>query len=827
MTASATTLPAVSNANQEVVLIAKRVDASDGTKRVYFRNGQALSAGQSSRLGGVGTVYASEFSIVDATDTTKKIVFQASGSTTATSTTLFFSQTANRVITFPDATTTVVGTDTTQILSNKQIQFSVSTDSTTTGSDATLAAFTTGVVRLTNGSLLSVGGIPAGASGQLVIIENKTGLQITINNEDLSDTAANRIQTGTGAPVSMPNNATFMFTYDTTSARWELTGGSGSGSGGGSKNYLTSITTSTNGGIPNVGNGNLELGTTTGWSEFTTAMTGVIPSGVISAGDAAHTLSVVTGGAQLSENYSLDWASTTTTGTAGEGFISDPFFIDKSDQVKILSFSFNYNLIGGSNLGILNFSGTSANTFAVYIYDVTNSKWIQPVGVYNMTQSAGTQFVTGSFQTTSNSTEYRLAVLIANSFAPTSTTMYFDDFSVGPNGPFSSVIDPLTSNVGSIILSASATAPPGFLPCDGTAYSRTQYAALFSAIGITHGQGNGSTTFNVPDYRARFIRGTDNMGGPAGAAGRDPDVGTRAAMAAGGNTGNAVGSTQLDAFQGHTFGDSGFRLMKRADGNNSASVVGGAFRDATFGTGATGAYAFTGITSDLVNGTPRVTSETRPINAYGMFYIRYLPQVAGNGVGVTGAVAFNANTASSPVTATSVAITFATVLTDTNSGYNGSNTYTIPVSGVYNLSYVGWATPLASTGGTIFVQILRNAVPVGTGGNEELKDSGQDYSVSVVQNGIQCNAGDTIQIFAFQNTGSNVSMVGSFSVMLQGGGVQANQSRIFAAPQITRFASSGTYNAPAGALYSLIKMTGAGGAGGPIQGGVAGGTGGT
>jgi len=40
--------------------------------------------------------------------------------------------------------------------------------------------------------------------------------------------------------------------------------------------------------------------------------------------------------------------------------------------------------------------------------------------------------------------------------------------------------------------------PDGFLSCDGSAVSRTTYAALFSAIGETYGAGDGSTTFNLP-----------------------------------------------------------------------------------------------------------------------------------------------------------------------------------------------------------------------------------------------------------------------------------------------------------------------------------------
>jgi len=54
---------------------------------------------------------------------------------------------------------------------------------------------------------------------------------------------------------------------------------------------------------------------------------------------------------------------------------------------------------------------------------------------------------------------------------------------------------------------AGASAPEGWLICDGSAVNRTTYAALFAAIGTSHGSGDGSTTFNLPDYRWTFLRG--------------------------------------------------------------------------------------------------------------------------------------------------------------------------------------------------------------------------------------------------------------------------------------------------------------------------------
>jgi microcystin-dependent protein len=65
--------------------------------------------------------------------------------------------------------------------------------------------------------------------------------------------------------------------------------------------------------------------------------------------------------------------------------------------------------------------------------------------------------------------------------------------------------------VGTILaFGGSSTAPTGWLFCDGTAISRTTYNGLFTAIGVNFGQGNGSTTFNIPDLRGRAPIGAGN-----------------------------------------------------------------------------------------------------------------------------------------------------------------------------------------------------------------------------------------------------------------------------------------------------------------------------
>ena len=59
----------------------------------------------------------------------------------------------------------------------------------------------------------------------------------------------------------------------------------------------------------------------------------------------------------------------------------------------------------------------------------------------------------------------------------------------------------------------SAGTPSGFLLCHGQAVSRSTYSGLFSVITSIYGDGDGSSTFNLPDLRGRVVAGQDDMGG--------------------------------------------------------------------------------------------------------------------------------------------------------------------------------------------------------------------------------------------------------------------------------------------------------------------------
>jgi microcystin-dependent protein len=108
-----------------------------------------------------------------------------------------------------------------------------------------------------------------------------------------------------------------------------------------------------------------------------------------------------------------------------------------------------------------------------------------------------------------------------------------------PGGPLYSFKAPVWNVVlndqtpaGTIIMTARATAPAGFLKANGALVSRTVYVDLFAAIGTLYGAGDGVTTFAVPDLRGEFPRFWDD------AKGVDP--------------GRLMGSAQTDGVKSHT-----------------------------------------------------------------------------------------------------------------------------------------------------------------------------------------------------------------------------------------------------------------------------------
>lgn len=172
---------------------------------------------------------------------------------------------------------------------------------------------------------------------------------------------------------------------------------------------------------------------------------------------------------------------------------------------------------------------------------------------------------------------------------------------------------------GQVITTAGANCPPGTVAADGSAISRSTYASLFGILSTTYGVGNGSTTFNIPDYRGIFLRGSGTNG-------------TLAYSAGGSVSSSSLGTYVNDQIQGHkhSINDPGHTHNSYGQSGifNSPGVFWATNTDQGAGTGVFGQLNTTNITvltplTDGTNGTPRTGTETRPFNTAATYCIWY------------------------------------------------------------------------------------------------------------------------------------------------------------------------------------------------------------
>lgn len=141
------------------------------------------------------------------------------------------------------------------------------------------------------------------------------------------------------------------------------------------------------------------------------------------------------------------------------------------------------------------------------------------------------------------------------------------------------------------------------VPCDGRAISRTTYAGYFAMVGTAFGAGNGSTTFNVPDYRGMFIRGWDG--------GTNRDKGRVFGTIQGSASPNITG-TFFDSQENET------GLPKNPTGCFYRQAQAGNGCDGTRGWFETLAFDASRSSSVYQNGV----AECRPINGSGYYVVR-------------------------------------------------------------------------------------------------------------------------------------------------------------------------------------------------------------
>jgi microcystin-dependent protein len=229
---------------------------------------------------------------------------------------------------------------------------------------------------------------------------------------------------------------------------------------------------------------------------------------------------------------------------------------------------------------------------------------------------------------------------------------------------------------GQIVSGAFAACPANTLEANGASVLRNDFPQLFAAIGTAHGTAD-SNSFNLPDYRGRFLRGHAN------GSENDPDRATRTAMASGGVIGDAVGSVQGDGYGSHTHTGSTTVRYASATGSNYTTYTGN---------------------SGYVNINQAVTvdasggSETRPKNASVKFCIQTVnTQITGTFKQIDDALGLRDITALSSYTAST---SEGTIVTSSSTVTNLSLPLSSTVHGkIYRLSNNGTALMVVTLSG--------------------------------------------------------------------------------------------------------------------------------
>lgn len=486
---------------------------------------------------------------------------------------------------------------------------------------------------------------------------------------------------------------------------------------------------------------NFETNTVEGWQLFNIAgyVAGSLPSVAPTIGSATSITVASTATNPLDGKYSLQVSNVASTNiTAGHGIISQVYTIDIADQAKVLATTLNYQATTGSTFQ--NYSGTSSNTWALYIYDVTNSAWIQPAGVYNLVQTSGVGKCSSTWQTPSNMTQFRIALLCINSTTGSSPALdtiqtTFDDFYCGPQ-PFS--MGPAMSEMQSYTPTVTGS---GGNPNLGTNATQVGYwqrvgqnMKLWIKVisGTSPTPGTGYYEFSIPDFATidtTYINLNTIMSNTKGI------VTTNGTPLGVGQAGSGT-LTHVSGL-GTVIATSNKKIAVNlpAQSVTTTTLIN---QEYTFGSGGTNLYDF---------GTAGVGIFIQcefPVVGWGTNTIQSADtdtRVIASSVNAAGQTFANS--------ATDLQITSLTASIDTTSSW-ASSAYTVPVSGYYRVyPRVDFNTSI--TGLVIIKYKINNAATVALGASNSLNQFATIGTYKI----LRLNAGDVLKFYINNNTTSN------------------------------------------------------------------------
>lgn len=473
-------------------------------------------------------------------------------------------------------------------------------------------------------------------------------------------------------------------------------------------------------------NGDFEMGTTAGFSlahvAFSTANGYFLPTGTAATGtpfdsthggtaaNAALSINNLHGTSTVLAGQNSSSLISTVASTQGDLLISDSFTIDREDRAKVLTLQFYYEFTAGSSN--VNLSGTSSNTFAIWIYDVTGAKWIMPAAAYAMNQGSGQGIATATFQTDSTDNVYQVALINANASSG-SYTLDLDDISATAK----------TAPIGPTMSDWKAWTPTGSWT------TNTTYTGLYRQVGS-----------NI-EFRVRLALSGAPVGNlnsiqilPNGYA-----VDTSSWLSATGSS-PVISNMEIQAAAGRYISGFGYYLSSNTispatDAGNTISPT----VPNTFGSGDSielfGSVPVAGLSSN----TSQSSDSDNRVVAF---------QSTG------------APTAGPLSNAAWATIKYPAASVDTHAAYNASTgIYTVPVAGFYNVSAQFTLNGSYSNNGQTLCDLMVNGSTLQQ--NLVVGTISGTVACPVSATGVHFNSGDQIQIQGEGNNWTSFSLFGS------------------------------------------------------------------
>lgn len=522
--------------------------------------------------------------------------------------------------------------------------------------------------------------LPAAASSnqnQLAFITDT--LQVKVSDGSQWKTIGARLDTYTSGTIPAAASNTNSIIWVSDLQQVQVSNGSAwiqVGSKAGTKNYFSQSNA----------NPDFETNSVSPWSACTLTFSSGVPSGAPTLTATQMSIST-TSTNPLSGTYSM-LLTKAAANAQYQGFISGALTVDREDTAKVLYGSFFYEVTSGT----VDFSGSSTQTYEIWIYNTVSGTWTQPAGYRGMNQSSGVGQVVFSFQTdgTFANNSYKIAV-ITQQTGTGAITVKFDDFVIGPRA---------------LVLGAPMTDWTSFTPT-GSWTTNSTYTGYWKRVGDTlFIQGkialSGAPTATQLQINIPFGLSIDTAKIDADTANRTLGMWSGDDAGVNGYTGMIRYSTATKVDCNSLNASGTFVVGSTVTSTNPFSFGSGDSVDFSFSVPIVGWSSNVQTSSDT---DTRVVAATR-------------------------------KTLSSTTITAGTALAWTTSSFDTHSAWTSNSQYTVPVSGIYRVSIGGIATTATNSNLTIYVDGVSTYLMFSASGSFRTSGSGT----------VQVNAGQVITI---------------------------------------------------------------------------------